>query len=199
MKTLKLVCFVLICALSADIAASPDDVAGAFGLVFGEQIPKGIKCNLLKKHISDNCFLIPPKPFISFNSYRVSVAKISGSYKVYQISGYKNMGEDYIKCTMEAELIAKKIERKYNIKFTKERKKPLIKTKKSKGIAWKLPNSKVNKSIYVSCYRVNPNFVNDNNGFYQLYIAYEAPAIYDKAVMESVNMTEIRNSDDSGL
>ena len=184
---------------SFNVIASVDDIKGAFGIKFGEPVPKNIKCFLTKQYTTDNCYLTPPKPFITFNSYRVSVAKIGGIYKVYEIFGYRDMGNDYLRCINEGKIIADKIENKYNIKFTSGKTKPLFPTKKAKGTTWKTPNKKGDKGVLISCYIYNPNMIEDKESHYRLYIRYDSPSIFDEAVMEAVNMTEIRNSDDSGL
>ncbi len=191
---MKPVLLLLLSMFSCGVFASIDDITGAFGIEFGEILPKGINCMIRQKHVVQGCSLSPPKPFISFNKYRVSAAKVEGLFKIHSISGFRKMGENYLECTREAGLIAKKLETKYNISLYKEQVEYLLNPKKYKGTAWSTPNYKHNKNIYLICDRIY-----GKEGYYRLYISYEDPSYFDKAVSDLIDMTEIRNSDDSGL
>ena len=175
MKKSRFIVAVFLYLLSFNIFASLNNVTGAFGLKFGEIVPKETNCHLTKKHTTDDCSLIPPKPFVSFKSYRVGVARINSTYRIYEIHGYKNMGKNYPKCSIEAELIASKIESKYKIKLSRAAVKlyPLVAPTKPNGESWSIADKNNNKKIYVSCYKINPSFTDDENSYYQLYILYQ--------------------------
>ncbi|MFK5892514.1 MAG: hypothetical protein QM504_04755 [Pseudomonadota bacterium] len=185
--------------------ASINDIKGAFGLTFGKAVPKDIHCNLSTVHTTSDCYLSPPKPFISFNSYRISAASLGRIYKIYEISGYKKMQNKYQQCIKEAEYIAEKIDKKYALNLIKEPVKSILGNTHQNGTMWRTPNKKHNKSVYIMCHKVTPGLIDESKSYYQLYISYKDSSIYDKAIWEKinndskVNLTKIKNSDDSGL